>query len=198
MLEWYNAMEPFFQGVAVVAICATLIMLIQLIMLIIGFGSDHDFDGDGDFDSDGDIYNDGTFADVFGLKILSIRNFFIFLAMGGWSMIIIYELSENYPIAIIFGIIVGLIMVVLCSYAMKKAMQLQDSGNIDIANSIGKIGTVYLKIPGKRAGMGKVNVLIQERFVELDAMSEDEEDIPTGSEVLIVSQNNDYVVVKKN
>lgn len=202
MADWYNALPVFFQVMFIVACVSSLVMLIQLILLIIGFGADTpDFDGGvdvpDDMVGDMDTINDEGVIDVFGLKILTIRNIFIFLSMSGWGMLSFYDLTGIIWLSIILGIIIGVAIVFLFSFAMKKAMLLQNEGNIDINNTVGKIGSVYLTIPGKKAGLGKVNVLVQERLQEFNAMTDDESDIKTGSEVTVVAVEVNYLIVKR-
>ena len=51
--------------------------------------------------------------------------------------------------------------------------------------AVGKEGEVYLTVPAKKQGMGKVNVLVGEALTEFDAVTDDREDIPTGETVVV-------------
>ena len=53
----------------------------------------------------------------------------------------------------------------------------------------GKTATVYLTVPEKRSGVGKVTVSVQERTMEYRAVA-DNEGIPTGSKVVVVGITN--------
>lgn len=198
-MNWFEQLGTFFQVVLIIAGSATIIMIIQLIMLLIGFGggSDVDCTDCGDINCDGGV-NDGGFLDLFGLKVLTIRNLFVFLAMGGWSMILIYELSNSYPLSISLGVVVGILFMFICAFAMKKATELQSEGNIDSHNALGKIGSCYLAIPSNHTGLGKISVVVQNRLIELDAMTNSDESIPTGAEIKVVEIKDSYVIVEKN
>ena len=74
---------------------------------------------------------------------------------------------------------------VLIAWLMRSMLKLQSSGNLEPKNAVGKAGVVYITIPGERSGSGKVNLLVQERFAEMDAVT-DGEPIPTGREVIVV------------
>ena len=50
---------------------------------------------------------------------------------------------------------------------------------------MGRAGTVYLTVPARRGGCGKVNVLVQEQLREFEAVTEEAEPIPTGEKVLV-------------
>lgn len=197
MIEWFNSFDGFFQGVIIAAGIATIVMILQIIFLLVGIGLDSSFDGDVPVDSDIDGINDGGFFDFFGLRILTVRNAFVFISLGGWSSVGIFEGSNNYPLAIILGVLIGLVAVFAASYAMKKVEEMQSNGAVDVSNAIGKIATVYLTIPANNSGRGKVNAIVQERLFEFDAMTDDVEAIPTGASVKIVAANEEFVKVEK-
>ena len=50
-------------------------------------------------------------------------------------------------------------------------------------------------IPPRRSGTGKVNVLVQERYVELSAVTDCDAPLPSGSEVLIIGVSGENTVV---
>jgi hypothetical protein len=50
---------------------------------------------------------------------------------------------------------------------------------------VGQSGDVYLSIPAHRGGTGKVHITLQERLMELDAVTT-EEFIDTGARVLVI------------
>lgn len=198
MKEWFNSYNSFFQAMIIIACAATLVMVIQIVMLLIGLGDDGSFDDIDASDPGGvdDIVNDGGFLDLFGLRILTLRNLIAFLAIGGWSMVVFFDLTEIVWLSILLGIICGVICMILLAYIFKKFNDLQSSGNIDINNAIGKIGTVYLTIPGHRSGKGKINVIVQERYIEVEAIT-DEDTIPTGSDIKIIDCIGDHLLVQK-
>ena len=55
-----------------------------------------------------------------------------------------------------------------------------------IDRAIGRQGTVYLTVPARKAGAGKVTIKLQNRTVEYKAMT-GEEELPTGAQVVVVS-----------
>ena len=195
MIEWFNSLPPFIQGVLILAVIATVIMIIQIIMIIIGVGLDNDLDIDADI-PDSDI-GDVDIVNVFGLKLLTIRNIIAFFAIGGWTCVALYSATSSYPWAIIVGIIAGFVTMVLFSLGMRAMMRLQNDGTKDIKNAIGKTASVYLTIPGNKNGTGKINVVIQETLIECDAMTSDENAILTGEQVIITDVEDNCVIVQK-
>lgn len=197
MGQWYNNLTAFSQVMFIIAIVSTVLLLVQIILLVVGF----EFEG-GDFDASPSVdivdeLNDGGFLDLFGLKMFSIRGIISFLSIGGWVGFIISDSTDIIWLSCILAFVAGFVAMFLFALGLKKAMDLQSDGTLQIDNSVGKVGSVYLTIPAKKSGTGKINVMVQERLVELDAVTDDEENIQTGSEVIIVEVINNTVLVKR-
>jgi hypothetical protein len=71
-------------------------------------------------------------------------------------------------------------------WLFRQVFRLQHAGNENIRNAVGLDATVYVPIPGKRAGAGKVSFRLQNRLVEYLAVTEDDERLRTGENVVIV------------
>ena len=81
--------------------------------------------------------------------------------MFGWTGIACVEGTEFSS----FGIIVlsslaGIAMMVVMGAIFYSASKMTSSGNINIKNAIGTNATVYVPIPERRTGYGKINVTI--------------------------------------
>lgn len=63
--------------------------------------------------------------------------------------------------------------------------KLVESGTMQMENAVSKTGEVYLVIPAKRSGFGKVQVKVQGSLRTLDAITDEEEDIPTGAVIVV-------------
>ena len=160
---------------------ASALLLIQFIMLLIGFAGDGDIDigGDGGPDFDGDA--DG------GIGIFTLKGLVGFFAIGGWVGVacVMGGLQDGWTIVV--SIICGLVAFVAIGFAYKAIRKLQADGAIDNRNAIGKVAEVYLKVPAKGEGHGKLSIVIQGKLVEMDAVTDEAEPIPTGREVKVVS-----------
>jgi len=86
-------------------------------------------------------------------------------------------------------------MVLIMYGLMRNANKLRHSGTLDTQNAINKIGETYLRIPAKRGGIGKIQIQVQGRLMELDAMTDDAEDIVTGRPVQVVSTLNKHILI---
>lgn len=212
MLEWFGALDMMGQIFAAVAIPATVVLILQTVMLLFGFvgggdsdsgdhghdmGHDHDTGHDHHFDHDHehDHDHDG------GLRIFTVRAFVAFFSIFGWTGIVLKNGGLNNVLSFTFAFLAGLAAMLGMAYFFKAAMKLQDSGNIDYRNSIGKTGTVYIPIPPDRKGKGKITVIVQERFSEIEAVTDCDFQLKTGTEIVVTSvtnQNVACVVPKSN
>lgn len=148
---------------------------------------------DGDVDTGGGEFTGGG-STPFGLRLLSLRSIIAFAAIGGW---ICYTLcyTVDWYIAVIIAVICG--MAAACGMAgfMIGLEKMQSSGNINPNNAVGKIGTVYLTVPPSRSGRGKINVLVQERYAEYDAITNSSEPLPTTTEIKVVGYAGNNVLI---
>lgn len=203
MMQWWLSLSGAERVFAYIAIPSTLILILQTIMLLIGMGdSDADLDDpDADFDTDVDLDHDGI-PDVFehdgadaGLRVFSVRGVIAFLTVFGWTGLSLLRSATAIAVASVVAALCGAAAMTLMAYVMRLAMRLQSDGTVRPKNAIGVSGVVYLTIPPRRKGHGKVSVLVQERLCELDAVTDEEQPIPTGSEVVIVALSGQSTLV---
>ena len=77
--------------------------------------------------------------------------------------------------------------------------KLTESGNMNIQNAIGNVGEVYMRIEGGRGNIGKVLIKVQGSLRELEAITDDPDDLPMGAVINVkdvVSDN--LLLVSKN
>ena len=173
-----------------IAVPATVLMIILIVSMLIGFGDDDVDAGDAEIDSETDV------ADA-GLSFFTLRGIVSMLCIMGWSGFVFLDadLGLPTPIGILISVALGMITLVLVAFAMRGISRLQSSGNLDIRNAIGKVGQVYLTIPAGGKAAGKVNLTIQEQFKEFSAMTAGDEPIKTGEYVRVVSVSDTGVLM---
>src|SRR5437762_1943831 len=71
-------------------------------------------------------------------------------------------------------------------WLMQALSQLHSAGNLELECAVGCAAQVYLRIPPRGTGAGKITVTMQGRTVELNAVTTGPE-IATGSAVKIVA-----------
>lgn len=171
---------------ALIAIPSTLVLVVQTVLLLFGMGDD-DVETDG-IDLNGDGGGDG-------MALFSLRGIMAMAAVGGWSGLAMHDNGMPLTMTIILATAFGFITLVGIAYIMRLASKLQSSGNIVIGYTIGKVGTVYIPIPPNMSGSGKINVTVQERFIEVDAVTPCERKLMTGESVRITATDENGMVV---
>lgn len=210
MFEWWNELSMVSRIFACIAVPATAVMLLQTVLLLIGIGGgagDIDVDGDLDVDFDGDIGGDfdagpedpggdmnvGEQGD--GLILFSIRGIVAFFSIGGWVGLV----ADRWGVPIIgsgvMAILAGSAALVGLAWLMKNVRRLQDSGNVDLKPSIGKVGEAYIPIPPKGEGRGKITLTVAGRLLELEAVSAGSYRIATGTPVMVCALSDESTVV---
>jgi hypothetical protein len=133
------------------------------------------------------------FYEVLSLRTLSAAATFFGLA-GKTSMA--YEFSPLR--SFVFAALAGVAAMYVVYWIFRQIYKLQHSGNENLRNSIGRPATVYVPIPGSRAGTGKVTFRMQNRLVEYQAVTDDETRLATGEKVVVIAiVNSDTVRVAR-
>lgn len=199
MNEWWISLEPAMKVLWAVTLSASLVFVIQTVMTFLGAAGDSDFDINSDFDTSGpsDIA-DGS-ADVgggpdvseaahpsTGMNLLTFRNFINFLIGFGWTAILLKDSIPATGLRMLIAILVGVVLVVIVMLLFKWLTDMQQSGNINVFKSaVDCEGSVYLTIPGERAGEGKVQITINNAVREYAAVT-DGPTLKTGQRIRVV------------
>lgn len=181
MIAWWNGLETIQQVFALIAIPATLVMLIQTVMLLIGFG---DTDGGDVGDIDGDEIFEGVEGD--GFVLFSVRGIVSMLTVMGWSAVALLETLAPW-LAVSIAVVLGFATLFGMAFLMRAVSKLQSSGNIDVGNAVGKVAKVYIPIPAAGKGCGKVTITLQETYSEFSAITTASEKLKTGAYVRVVA-----------
>ncbi|MDR2867678.1 MAG: hypothetical protein LBV55_03375 [Acholeplasmatales bacterium] len=197
---WWETLSGFQQAMFIVATTTSGILLIFLILSIVSLGSHADFDDvdASDFDSSGavnsvDVSNDEPLSFISGFRLFTLRGALVFLGVMGWAS---FALNEALPwwASLLIGISAGAISAVLVALLYKQIYKLEQNGNLDYRYSIGKQASVYIKIPNN-GQTGKIIVQFNDRYLEVDAVSNETEDLLPGTFVKIVSLKEDNILV---
>lgn len=221
MTLWWQALTAYQQFLFTLSVAATGVMVVFILLMLFGAHGSDSFeagaevpdgvldgtpddvpdglpDGGPDLTSPGsvDSFNDTPLSSFAGLRIFTVRGVLAFLSIGGWTA---YALSDVLrPVwGILLGVAAGALAAFLLAYALRQAMKLESEGNLDYKNAVGKKGTVYIKVPHHRTGTGHVNVTFQDRFMEVDAVTDEDEDLKTGTPVEITGLEKETTVIVK-
>ena len=74
--------------------------------------------------------------------------------------------------AIARAVVVGALFLLGTALLVRNLLKLQSSGNLDYANAVGTIGTVYFTIPAAESGGGQLSLMMQGRLITADARTQ--------------------------
>lgn len=183
MVMWY-----------VYAVCAAIggtILVCQFAMTVLGLGGDHgDLSGDGHFEVGGhDVGHDAHAHDhvssnwLFG--VITFRT--VVAAMAFFGLIGLACISSNLAPEMTLAAAVGAGALAMLSVhqLMQMLHRLSEDPTVRIQSTIGRSGSVYLRIPGQKAGAGKVTIVVQGQSLEFQAMTAGAA-ISTGGRVQVI------------
>jgi len=171
------------------------LFILRLGMILFGGGlSDDGLDASMD-GGDVDVAGDHADADT-SFKLLSVQGLTSFFMIFGLVGLALLRANLHELITIAGGIIAGLAMVAITGVVFTQMKRLQTEGTINIQNTVGTDGTVYLTIP--KNGTGQVQVIVQGSLKIFDAVTTSKNQIATGEKVRItgVASGNTLVVEK--
>lgn len=147
-------------------------LALQIVLSLFGLGDGDDLDG---HDVD---HGDSAFG---WLSLRTISAFLAFFGLTGWWLASRgWSPVSSALVSMLAGGLVGGLLTLLVS----QRKRLDSEGTLDPANAVGCIASVYLRIPAKGKGMGKIQVKVQGRTAEFQAVSDGVE-IPTGAVVRV-------------
>lgn len=184
-MEIFESLSPLLKTFWFIAIPTSLIFIIQTIMTFIGVDSADGLEADFDSNFDG--------ADA-PFQLFSLRNLINFLLGFSWTGISFYTTIPNAPILVFISFAVGVLFLYLFFLIIKQVQKLAEDNTFKLANVLDKTAEVYLRIPEKKQGKGKIIVSVNGSYHELDAMTENEK-IESGSVVKIVRIDNQNTLI---
>jgi len=159
------------------AIAGGSLLLGQLGLSVFGLGDGDDVDPDVDVDD----LDGGD-----GLSFLSIRGIAAFFTLFGLVGAGGTTSGWSGGITAISAFSSGFLIMLFIALAMRWFRRQQSSGHLRPENALGKTARVYLRIPARNGGKGKITVSVQGRSLELEAVTKGPE-LSTGSTCRVVS-----------
>lgn len=185
-MEILQNLEPLLRTFWYVAIPTSVIFIIQTILTFVGAdatdGIEPDFDGD--FDG----------ADA-PFQLFSLRNLINFLLGFSWTGISFYNSISNPVLLLFLSVFIGCVFVFTFFLIIRQVQKLEEDNSFKISSTLNKTAEVYLNIPERKTGKGKIMISINGAFHELEAMTENDA-IPSGTLVKVVKiENNNIIIV---
>lgn len=221
---WWNSLDALLRILYVIALPSTLLLFIQLLLAIIGFsgagapdggapdagGLDADGVGNVDLDvPDGDLpaygFDPQDAADVpanepgfDALRLFTFSGVVSFFTVFSWSSILLHQVDIPGALAVVIALVPGCAAMYLVAKLFQLSRRLTENGNLRLENAIDLSARVYIPIPGAQAGKGKVTLVLQGSFVELSAVTNEAEAIPSGASVVVVAVAGETLVVARD
>lgn len=185
MQEWWISLDVFMKALWCIGIFTSLVFVVQTIMTFTGM--DHSMD------LNGDVSGDTSPGDE-PFQLFTFRNFINFFLGFSWTAISLKPVVSNTFLVLLAAVIVGVLLVSAVMGIFKWMSGMEQSGNIDMRKAAGCKGTVYLTIPGVRAGEGKVQISIQGAVREYNAVTNGDK-LPNGTPIRVIETVNDDILL---
>jgi hypothetical protein len=129
------------------------------------------------------------------LDLLSVRALSAGLAFFGFGGVLATQFGLGAVLAFLVAAVFGVGGAFGIAALMRSIKRLEVDRSFVLGRAVGATGKAYLGIPGHRSGAGKVHVVVQERLMELPALTP-EAPIEAGQAVLVIDTvEPDTVVV---
>lgn len=158
------------------AIFGGTLFVCQLILAALGIGDHHDLSVDHDVSHGGGV-------GFWGL--LSFRAIVSALTVFGLSGMASFKAGLASPFPVLIAAAAGVVMFAGVIWIMRTMGKFTDDGTSHIENARGATGIVYLPIPGDQQGPGKVHLELQNRTVELKAVTH-KAALETGTKIVVI------------
>lgn len=184
--DWFRELTTPLQVFWGISITFSVLFVIQFVVSLFGF----DFDADVEAEVGGDV-GTGMDADFSAFSVRSIIAFFTFF---GWTGVLLLNAGKSITSVLVGSGLSGLAAMFLVAYLLYLFSKFNQSGTIDIEQTLFEKGEVYLKIPPGKNGMGKVHIRIGNNIKELRAITEGAS-IPTGSRIRVIEVLDDNLLL---
>jgi len=170
LTEWWEGLTFPLKIYWGLAIPFTFLFLLQVIWSFIG--------GDDFTDDNPDAVIDADHGVPF--QFFTLKNLIAFFTLFGWAGVASIDSGLSQVASAIVAVAAGLAMMTATASVLYLLGKANADGTLRMNNAIGVQGEVYLIIYKTRTGMGKVQIRIQGALRTLDAITDDDADIPSG------------------
>jgi len=171
------------------ALVGGILFLIWFALMMIGGVTADIFEGLLGMEGIGDLGADASF------KALTFQGLMAFLMFFGLAGLYTIKSDGTDTLAIAIGGIAGFASMYGTGKLFQLFITLQSDGTVEISESVGSTGTVYLKIPDN--GAGKVQVNFGGSMRTMNAKSHDNAEIDSGEFIEVVDTMGEILIVKR-
>ena len=195
-------MTWFFLACAVVG---GTVLICQFVLTLVGVGGGHDADFSHDVPHDlsgdaghdfhaGDAHSaDPTGHDAHGghgsswlFGVLSFRTLIAAATFFGLAGLAAQSANQPLGVQLLVALLSGGAAMYGVHWIVSSMGRLTEDGTVRIRSAVGQEGTVYVPIPGAKAHAGKIQLRLQNRLVEYEAVTSGPQRLATGTKVRVV------------
>jgi membrane protein implicated in regulation of membrane protease activity len=186
-------------------LCAVIggtVLICQFVLTLVGLGGDHigmdtghDFHGDVGHDihaggahgaeSDGhDAASNHGSSWLFA--VISFRTLVAAATFFGLAGLAARSAGQGEGVQILLGAVAGVAAMYGVHWMVRTMGSLGEDGTVRVKHALGMEGTVYIPIPAAKAQAGKIQLKLQNRLVEYEAVTSGPQKLPTGTRVRVV------------
>lgn len=194
--DFFNNLSTLELAFWFIAAPSSVVLLFQLILTVVGMDSMGDMETDVNFDSNSDVDMDSD-SDSDGhapFQLLTFRNLVAFFTMAGWSGLAFLDNGFSEVSSIVLAVLVGTFSMFVMAAIVYFLYRMRQEVYPTFKSAVGQNATVYLDIPEKGNGKGKVNVVIDGALKTVDAYSV-AKNFVYGEKVKVVKQEGAEVYV---
>lgn len=177
MLEWFNTLTLPEQIFWIIAVVFTVIFFFVLI---------------GSFLKKNNRNRKRT-----GIHFFSFGNCIAFFTIFGW--VGIASLYQGYGLltSIIAAFVCGILMMSIMTALIYYVNKMTEGGTLEYKNALNSTGEVYMEVGKQRSKIGKVQIKIQGVLREMDALTDFDHDIKSGTLIRVDSVTANGVLIIK-
>jgi hypothetical protein len=192
--EWWELLSTSQQVFWVIALLFSLFFVVLFGLSLLGLSSDADGDVDVGVDVDHDTGHDYSLDKDF--SAFSIRSIVAFFTFFGWTGVYLLAQGRTVVTTTIISALAGGVAMFVVAYMIYQFSRLEKSGTVNPFNALDGTGEVYLTIPQKLEGKGKVHIVVDGSMHEFEAETKGEV-LLTGSPVKVIEVlENDVLLVE--
>ena len=167
--DWWRSLDQVNQWFYGAAAFFGAVFAWQIVSTFLGLGGHDDtFDSQADADWQHQTPED-VHDTVVAFKLLSIRSVLAFFTLFTWAAALYMDFGVPLVRTLVYSLLWGILGMVLVSLIFFIMRRMTETGNLDIATSVGAAGTVHLDIP--ETGDGEVRVVCSRIMTHLKARS---------------------------
>ncbi|HEX5104270.1 MAG TPA: NfeD family protein [Pirellulaceae bacterium] len=182
-------------------ICAVIggtVLVCQFVLTLVGLGGDHvdladNMPDGGDVHVDASHGGDADGHDAHGhhgsswlFGVISFRTLVAAATFFGLVGLAAESAGQGWGVQLILATAAGLGAMYGVHWIVRTMARLGEDATERVRAAVGQQGTVYIPIPAARANTGKVQLKLQNRLVEYEAVTSSSQKLATGTKVRVV------------